>query len=310
MKLESSVGQKLVARNKKEDVLTAQRLLNGLVIDPVPAILKQAASLYSGDAIPPMGSLGETGTIDDKTVAAIVWFQKNIVKIKSPDGVIGPSGPTWRALSQPNLKSKMSLLIIGLVTLPSVGAGVKLQEQDFANIAADLGVGVPEVKAVQGVESAGSGFIEDGRPLIRFEAHQFSRLTKHFYDHVFPGISVRKRNDSLVQGGAAGRRREYNRLEKAMLLDRTAALESASWGLFQIMGFNYSTVNLRSVEELVGAMYKSEGEQLKLFSEFVKKTGLADALKHKNWADFARRYNGHDYGDYDKKLERAYKRYI
>lgn len=34
MKLEPSVGQKMVARNRKEDVLTAQRLLNGLVIDP------------------------------------------------------------------------------------------------------------------------------------------------------------------------------------------------------------------------------------------------------------------------------------
>jgi hypothetical protein len=164
MKLESSVGQKLAARNMKEDVLATQKLLNGLVIDPVPAVLEQAASLYTGDAIPPTGSLGETGTIDDKTVAAIVGFQKNVVKIKSPDGVIGPSGPTWRALSQPNLKGKMSQLINDLVTLPAVGAGVKLQEQDLADIAADLGVGVPEVKAVQSVESAGSGFIEDGRP--------------------------------------------------------------------------------------------------------------------------------------------------
>ena len=98
--------------------------------------------------------------------------------------------------------------------------------------------------------------------------------------------------------------------QKAMALDRTAALESTSWGLFQIMGFNYAAVNLRSVEELVAALYKSEGEQLKLFSEFVKKTGLADALRHKSWTDFARRYNGPDYGDYDKRMERAYRSLI
>jgi hypothetical protein len=36
-------------------------------------------------------ALRETGRIDDPTVAAIVWFQKNIVKMKSPDGVIGVS---------------------------------------------------------------------------------------------------------------------------------------------------------------------------------------------------------------------------
>jgi hypothetical protein len=101
-------------------------------------------------------------------------------------------------------------------------------------------------------------------PLIRFEAHQFSRLTKHFHDHVFPEISVRKRYDSLVQGGAAGRRREHNRLQKAMILDRTAALESASWGLFQIMGFNYASVNLRSVEELVAAKVGARLQEVRL----------------------------------------------
>jgi hypothetical protein len=95
-----------------------------------------------------------------------------------------------------------------------------------------------------------------------------------------------------------------------MALDRTAALESTSWGLFQIMGFNYAAVNLRSVEELVAAPNKSEGERLKLFSEFVKKTGLADALRHKSWTDFARGYNGPDYGDYDKRMERAYRSLI
>ncbi len=58
--------------------------------------------------------------------------------------------------------------------MPPVGAGTKLQVQDFKDTAADLGVGVAQVKAVQSVESAGSGFIEDGRPVIRFEAHVFA----------------------------------------------------------------------------------------------------------------------------------------
>jgi N-acetylmuramidase len=315
MKLETSVGRSPIAKNKKEDVLAVQKLLNSMVIDQlcyvgVPASLEYAATLFTADAIPPMGQLRESGRIDDPTVAAIVWFQRNIIKMKSPDGVIGASGATLQGLSQPNLKGKMSQVITDLMTLPSVGAGKKLQEQDFKDTAADLGVGVAEVKAVQSVESAGSGFIEDGRPVIRFEAHVFSRRTKHFFDAVYPNISVRKRNDSLVQGGAAGRKREYDRLQKAMMLDRAAALESTSWGLFQIMGFNYAAVNLRSAEELVAAMYESEGEQLKLFGEFVKKKGLTDFLKNKDWAGFARHYNGSEYGDYDKKMERAYKRYI
>jgi hypothetical protein len=33
-------------------------------------------------------------------------------------------------------------------------------------------------------------------------------------------------------------------------------------------------------------------------------------LKNKDWAGFARHYNGPDYGDYDKRMERAYKRFV
>jgi hypothetical protein len=216
----------------------------------------------------------------------------SVSTLKSPDGVVGVEGVTLQCLTQPNIKSRMNQVIIDLITLPPTGAGTKIEEMDFKDTAAELGVEVAQVKAVQSVESAGSGFIEDGRPIIRFEAHWFSRLTKHFLDAVYPNISVRSRNDSLVQGRAAGRRREYDRLRKAMMLDRAAALESTSWGLFQIMGFNYPDVNLRSIDELVGAMYESEGKQLKLFGEFVKKKGLANFLKKKDWAGFARHYNG------------------
>jgi hypothetical protein len=63
-----------------------------------------------------------------------------------------------QALTQPNLKGRMSKVIIDLMTLPSVGAGRKLQEQDFKDIVADLGVGVAEVKAVQSVEKRGFRF--------------------------------------------------------------------------------------------------------------------------------------------------------
>jgi hypothetical protein len=97
-----------------------------------------------------------------------------------------------------------------------------------------------------------------------------------------------------------------------MTLDRAAALESTSWGLFQIMGFNYAAVNLRSADELVTVMYKSEGEQLKLFGEFLKKRSLVDFLKNEDWAGFALHYNGKGYLEkgYDKHLERAYNSFI
>ncbi|MEJ2621539.1 MAG: N-acetylmuramidase domain-containing protein [Candidatus Thiodiazotropha sp.] len=41
-----------------------------------------------------------------------------------------------------------------------------------------------------------------------------------------------------IQGGAA----EHTRLKKTSTLNETAALKSAPWGKFQIMGFNYKAV--------------------------------------------------------------------
>ena len=152
--------------------------------------------------------------------------------------MVGVSGATLQGLIEPNLKSKMAQVIIELITLPAVAAGTKLQEQDFKVTAADLGVGVAELKAVQSVESAGSGFIEDGRPVIRFEAHMFSETDQTFLRCGFSRTSVRKRNDLLVQGGAAGRRREYDRLRKAMALDRAAALNYLV-GIISDHGFQF-----------------------------------------------------------------------
>jgi N-acetylmuramidase len=76
---------------------------------------------------------------------------------------------------------------------------------------------------------------------ILFEAHVFSKNTRHAYDYVFPEISSRHWNRALYRGGE----REYPRLMKAMLLDRAAALKSASWGRFQVMGFNHSLAGER-----------------------------------------------------------------
>jgi hypothetical protein len=56
MKLETSVGRSPIAKNKKEDVLAVQKLLNSMVIDQlcyvgVPASLEYAATLLTADAI-------------------------------------------------------------------------------------------------------------------------------------------------------------------------------------------------------------------------------------------------------------------
>ena len=96
-----------------------------------------------------------------------------------------------------------------------------------------------------------------------------------------------------------------------MQLNRDAALQSASWGRFQIMGFNHKAAGYATVDSFVQAMYRSEGEQLASFVRLLQHQGLAAALRNKEWATFAMRYNGKSYAanHYDQKLKAAYEKY-
>ena len=58
-------------------------------------------------------------------------------------------------------------------------------------------------------------------------------------------------------------------------------------------------------------MQKNEGEHLKAFVKFVQTENLARFLKNKDWAGFARRYNGPAFkkNKYDEKLAAAYAKF-
>lgn len=163
-----------------------------------------------------------------------------------------------------------------------------LVPQDFQTAAAFLGVAVATIKAVAEVESLGGGFYPDGQPKILFEAHIFSRRTKGVYDKTNPNLSSSKWNRTLYLGGA----KEHTRLAEAIKLNREAALESASWGMFQIMGFNFSRCGFLNVQAFVNAMYESEAAQLLAFCHFVKSSSLDDELQRGDLTAFAFGYNG------------------
>ena len=90
-----------------------------------------------------------------------------------------------------------------------------------------------------------------------------------------------------------------------------AALMSASWGMFQIMGFNHKACGFASVHDFVRAMSQSPQAQLLAFVGFVEQRGLVPFLREHRWGDFARRYNGpgYVYNRYDLKLREAYERW-
>lgn len=191
-----------------------------------------------------------------------------------------------------------------------------LSEQDLIDFANAYNLELAVVKAVNEVESGGKGFLVDGRPKILFEGHVFWRQLEA--RNINPNAYVNANTQDILfknytrkyyLGGTA----EYTRLEKAINLNpdkkfSDAAKCSASWGLYQIMGFNALTIGYSTIDDYVEKMYLNEGEHLKAFGLFLKANNLIGLLRDKKWADFALRYNGAGYkvNKYDEKLMKAY----
>lgn len=188
-----------------------------------------------------------------------------------------------------------------------------LTESDYQEAAESLGVDLAAVKAVAQVESSGSGFLSDGRVKVLFEGHQFWRFTNGAYAESHPTICYRQWTRKHYVTGSMDERGagELARLELAASLDRVAALKSASYGKFQIMGFHFLVCGFPTVERFWEAMQESEREHLLAFVAFLKHARLVEPLRAHKWAAFARGYNGVGYraNKYDVKLAAAHKRY-
>ena len=185
------------------------------------------------------------------------------------------------------------------------GDAEPLSRKGFLDTVDDLEVGIPELLAVLSVESRNCGFLPDRRPVILFERHVFHRRTGGRYSADHPDISNPR------AGGYAGGAREYERLDRAAALDRGAALASASWGAGQVMGFNHAAAGFGDVEEMVAAMRASEDAHLASVAAFLKSHNLVRFLQTRDWAAFARRYNGPSFArnQYDRRLAGAFAKY-
>lgn len=190
-----------------------------------------------------------------------------------------------------------------------------LTQSDFQRAAFTLGCAMASIMAVCRVEAPDGGFDGAGQPRILFEGHKFSAATGGRFDKTHPTISYPTWTRQFYARGPNADARnagEHLRLQQAAALDRTAAMQSASWGMFQVLGANYAASGFASLQEFLNAMYAGEVQQLDAFVQFVLRNhGLASALRDQRWADFARRYNGPRYAEnaYDIKLEAAYRRY-
>lgn len=183
---------------------------------------------------------------------------------------------------------------------------------DIEKTARGLGLEPCALAAVCEVESAGDGFLPDGRPKILFEGQVFWRELKKAgldparYAGSQPDIIYPQWTKEHYQGGG----REYDRLKRAQKIHEDAALKSASWGAFQIMGFNHALCGFDRVHDFAQAMGGGYPAQLKALGGFLAARGLVRPLKVHDWSAFARGYNGPGYAAnrYDEKLRRAYEK--
>lgn len=189
--------------------------------------------------------------------------------------------------------------------LAFAGAALRLSAADLAAAATAAGFDPALVAAVKAVEAGPrGGFLPDGRPVILFEARHFDDLTGGVYRDAYPSISSATWDRALYAATAEG---EYDRLMLAATLDRDAALRSASWGLFQIMGSNHAICGYATAEAFVAACGQSEAVHLAMFLAFVNGTHLAAALRAHDWSSFALHYNGPgNIGAYAARLVAAY----
>lgn len=181
------------------------------------------------------------------------------------------------------------------------------------------------IRAIAKVESGPYGaFLDTGEPVILYEPHIFSRLTKGKYDWervpVVLGVDGPASIDPMTAPWRVISRplwtpRTYGpvsvqhlRLATAAKLDRTAALQSASWGLFQVLGRNYVRAGHSTLQSFINAAYRSVDDHLSMLVSFIlTDPRLHKAVRNKQWLDIARYYNGTGQVDYyGPKLKVAY----
>lgn len=211
----------------------------------------------------------------------------------------------------------------------SLGKARYATSQDYTALAGRLSVPESYIRAVAEVETRDHAFLVNGKTTILFERHKFNLYMaqalkdKNGLEHARRVLAMpeanaaeimnvlRKRHPDICSaksGGYLGGMSEYNRLEKARMYSQEAAFKSASWGRFQIMGFNHELAGYKTATDMVFMYEYSEKNQLDSLATFIiSQPDMHRALKARDFAKFASLYNGKAYAEnkYDIKMDQA-----
>lgn len=188
---------------------------------------------------------------------------------------------------------------------------------DWIGAAWFLGCDVPAIQAVAQVEAPRGGYLPDGQVTILFERHIFHRLTGGRHVGAQAPVPAKYADAGLISdpsptppGGYGPASIQHIRLGAAVELDREEALQSASWGRFQIMGFNWRRAGYESLQDFVNGMINGgEAEHLRAFCCFVRSDAeLRQAIRDRDWSTVALLYNGPAFAEhnYHGRIAKAY----
>ena len=199
----------------------------------------------------------------------------------------------------------------GLVKKSCGGNGCNINDNDYEIAAKELGIEKEVLMAIASQESKGSSFQAVKQATILFERHKMYSLlikkgnTKASVD----ALSIEHPSIVNKNSGGYNDMTSYDKLKTAKSIDYDCAVQSCSWGKFQVMGFHYANL-YSSPRELEKAMNMCELQQFKYFVLYLKKTnGMVDALKNKNWEGIATLYNGSKWKEKNPEYANNIKRY-
>lgn len=184
---------------------------------------------------------------------------------------------------------------------------------EIENVARQNGIDPAALLAIAEVESGGKAFAYVGgrkEPLIRFEGHYFDRLINAAYRTKARAAGLAATKWGVVKNPRSQADR-WKLLARASKLDKSAALQSVSWGIGQVMGSHWKALGYESPDALVAEARSSIAGQVRLMLRFIESNGLSGFLAKRDWASFARRYNGPAYrkNAYDTRMAAAYARH-
>lgn len=184
----------------------------------------------------------------------------------------------------------------------------------YARVGKTIGVSEDVVRAVVEVETNGRSYDSRGRLRALYEPHvAWARSSGSVRASLASiGLAYPKWKKNYPKDS-------YLRIERAMAVDEDVALKATSWGLPQIMGFNYEMAGYSSARAMVEDFCRGEAVQLTAMATFIRGSNLDDELQALSrisarrdvTADecraFVRGYNGKEYAknDYHTKLAKA-----